>query len=98
MDQCWTALRYTKPQQFKTTLTLNNADDHIAVSMKAKKALVCKSAFPSPPVSSHNKPIVHSEVAHKTVTNDIVDKSLMTQSSVKVPGQDKINFWILRMI
>ena len=60
--------------------------------------MVRKSAFSSPPVSSHNEPIVQSGVAHKTVTNDIIHKALMTQSTSKAPGPDKINFRILRMI
>lgn len=37
-NRCWTALRYTKPQPFKTTPALKNADGHIAISMKAKEA------------------------------------------------------------
>ena len=57
-NRYWTALRYTKPQQFKTTPALKSADGHIAISMKAKEAMVCKSAFPFPPVNPYSEPIV----------------------------------------
>lgn len=60
--------------------------------------MVRKSAFPAPPVSPHNELVVQSGVAYNTVTNDIIHKALMIQSTSKAPGPDKINFRILRMI
>ncbi len=39
-NYCWTALKYTRPLQFRITPTLKNSDGNTAVSMKAKKALV----------------------------------------------------------
>lgn len=35
-NHCWTALKYTKPQQFKKTPALKGAQGNIATSMKAK--------------------------------------------------------------
>ena len=66
--------------------------------MMAKEALVRKSAFPSPPTSLHSEPDVMSRVVHQMVTKDVIHKALMTQSTSKAPGPDKINFRILRMI
>ena len=66
--------------------------------MKAKEALVCKSAFPSPPKSVHSEPIVMSGVAHQMVTKDIIYKALMTQSTSKALRPDKIYFRILHMV
>ena len=66
--------------------------------MKAKKALVRKSAFPSPPTIFHDEPVVMPGVAHQTVTEDVINKGLMTQSTSKVLGPDKFNFRILRMV
>ena len=71
-NRCWTAFRYTRPQQFKTTPALKDTEGHVATSMKAKEALVCKSAFPSPPKSVHSEPIVMPGVAHQMVTKDII--------------------------
>lgn len=49
-----TVFRYTKPQQFKTTPALKDIERNVGTSMKTKMALVCKSAFPSPPISFHS--------------------------------------------
>lgn len=46
-NHCWTVLRYTKPLQFKTTPALKDPEGNNATSMKAKEALVHKSAFPA---------------------------------------------------
>ena len=91
-------LQYTKPSLFITTLALKNADGHISIIMIAKKVIVCKSIFLSPPVNSHNEPLVQLGIIHKTVTNEVIYKAFMTQSTFKVPGPDKINCQIFRII
>ena len=50
-NRCWSALKYTKPLKFKTTPALNDGNGNTATSMKAKEALVRKTAFPPPPTS-----------------------------------------------
>ena len=70
---------------------LKNKEGHIAI-------LVCKSAFLSPPISLLNKLIVTPRVAHEIVTKGMINKTLMTQSTSKVPEPDKFNFQILRMV
>ncbi len=97
-NRCWTAFRYTKPQQFKTTPALKDTEGRIATSMKEKEKLVCKAAFPSPPKSDHSEPIVTPGVAHQKVTKNVIYTALMTQSMSKAPGPDKINFRILCMV
>ena len=97
-NHCWTALKYTKPQQFKTTPALKDARGNIATSMKAKEALVRKSAFPKPPTSRNIEPVITSGVAYKEVTEKVIEKALMTQSTSKAPGPDKFNFRILCMV
>ena len=68
------------------------------MSMKEKEKLVCKTAFPSPPKSNHDEPVVTPGVAHQTVTKEVIYKALKTQSTSKAPEPDKINFRILRMV
>lgn len=77
-NRCWTALRYTKSQQFITTPALKDTEGRIATSMKEKEKLVCKTAFPSPPKSDQCEPVVMPGVAHQTVTKDVIYKALMS--------------------
>lgn len=44
-NRCWTALRYTKPLQFKTNPALKDGNGNIATSMKAKKLWHAKPPF-----------------------------------------------------
>ena len=88
--------KYTKPLQFGTTPALKDNERHIAVSMKAKEALVRKSAFPKPSAICEVPPNIGT--AHVKVTEEIVARALMTQVAAKAPGPDKINFRILQML
>lgn len=62
--------------------------------MKAKEALVRKSAFPKPPNNFGPDPITSPGMAHVTITGDMVFKAFMSQSAAKAPGPDKINLQI----
>lgn len=97
-NRCRTALKYTKPLQFRTIPALKDPDGNIATSMKAKEALVRRSAFPKPPIGLEPEPFVLPGVAHRGVTEEKIFHALMSQSATKAPGPDKINFRILRMI
>ena len=97
-NRCWTAFKYTKPLQFKTTPALKDGNGNTATSMKAKEALVCKTTFPSPPISPAKNLDIAPGRAHISVTKEQVHYSLMAQSAIKAPGPDKINFKILRMM
>ena len=66
--------------------------------MRAKKALVYMSVFPSPPASLLSEPVVMPEVAHQTVTKDIIHKALMTQSTSKAPRPDNFIFQSLCIV
>lgn len=77
---------------------LKDTKSYITTSMKAKEALVHKSAFSSPPKSDHNELVVMSEVTHQTIIKEIIYKVLMTQSTLKAPKLDKINSRILCMV
>lgn len=66
--------------------------------MKAKEALVCRSAFLKPPIGLEPESSVLPGVAHRGVTEEKIFQALMSQSATKAPGTDKINFRILRMI
>lgn len=66
--------------------------------MKAKEALVRKSAFPRPPIDFRPEPRIEPGIAHITVTEDTVSQALFGQLATKAPGPNKINFQILRMI
>ena len=97
-NRCWTALKYIKPLQLKTTPALKDVDGNIATSMKAKEALVYQSAFPKPPISLETEPLISSGIAHKGITEEKIYLALVTQAIAKAPGPNKINFRILRMI
>lgn len=97
-NRCWTTLKYTKPLLFKTTPALKDVDGNVATSMKAKEALVYRSAFPKPPISLEAEPLISSGIAHKRITEEKVYLALVIQAIAKAPGPNKINFRILRMI
>lgn len=97
-NRCWIAVKYTKPQQFKTTSALKDLFGNVAMSMKDKETLVRKTAFPPPPKSSRREPRIPASTAHLSITRNHVYNTLMAQSTKKAPGPDKINFGILRMI
>ena len=91
-NHCWTALKYTKPLQFRTTPALKDNEGNIAVSMKAKEALVRKSAFPRPPPNFLKTPAIPLGLAYTKITEETVGQTLLTQAATKAPGSDKINF------
>ena len=66
--------------------------------MKAKKALIRKSAFLSLSGSLLSEQVVTLEVAHQMVTEDMIHKALMTHPILKAPGPNKFNFRILRIV
>ena len=96
-NHCWTALKYIKPLQFKTTPILKDGDGNIAVSMKAKEALVRRSAFPKPPPNLLEPPVTPRASAHTKITEETVARALTTQAATKAPGPARINFQIRQM-
>ena len=66
--------------------------------MKAKEALVRRSAFPKLPPNPVEPLVSPYGLLHTKVTEKVVAQALMTQAATKAPGPDKINFQILRMI
>ena len=84
-NRCWTALKYTKPLQFKTTPALKDLDGNVATSMKAKEAFVYRSAFPKPPISLEAEPVIPCGIAHKGITEEKVYFALVTQAIAKAP-------------
>lgn len=97
-NRCWTALKYTKPLQFKTTPALKDPSGNIAISMKDKEHMVQRTTFPPPPRSTLKEPKISAGIAHTIITKELVRKTLLAQSTQKIPGPDKINFGILRLI
>lgn len=63
--------------------------------IRLKKLLVCKYVFLSLLRSFYNKLNIILKVAYQIVTQNIIYKIFMTQSTVKVPRPNKINFQIL---
>ncbi len=68
----WTALKYTKPLQFETTPALKDSDGNTVVSIRAKEALVRKSAFPKPPTNVIKPLRLYFGSAHTKVTEEVV--------------------------
>ncbi len=94
-NRCWTALKYTKPLQFRITPALKDPDGNIATSMKTKEAFVYQSAFSKPSRSLEAEPVITHGVAHQGITENKVYLALVTQAISKAPGPNKINFRIL---
>ena len=97
-NHCWTALKYSKSLQFRTILALKDGDGDMAVSMKAKKALVQKSAFSKLPTNLIEPPVMFFGSAHMKINEKVVGQALLTQAATKAPSLDKINFQILQII
>ena len=66
--------------------------------MKDKEAMVQKTAFFPPLKSTLREPKIFIGIAHLTITKKQVYNTLITQFTQKVPGSNKTNFGILRMI
>ena len=77
---------------------LKDSDGNIAVFMKAKEALVQRSAFSKLSISFIQTPVTSSRLAYTKITKAIVAQVLVTQVGTKALGPDKINFQILQMI
>ena len=77
-SHCWTALKYTKPLQFKATPALTDANRYTATFMKGKKALVCKSAFPKPSNNPRLNPTTLPGITHMKVFQDMVSHALIS--------------------
>lgn len=63
----WTVLKCIKPLNFRTILVLKNSNRNSAVSMKAKKALVKKSAFLKPPSDLLKSPMIPHGLAPRNL-------------------------------
>ena len=95
---CYILPPFTKPLQFKTTPALRDPDKNVATSMKEKEALVRRSAFPKPSQSHEPEPLFLPGIAYMSIIETKIGNALMSQSAIKAPGPDKINFQVLRMI
>ena len=74
------------------TPTLKDSDGNMAVSMRAKEALIWISAFPKP-LANLVEPLVTSfGSAHTKINEEVVGQALMTQAATKASGPDMINF------
>ena len=59
---------------------------------------MCKLAFPKPPHSIGPEPRIRAGIARTDITEEKISYTLISQSTKKLPGPDKINFQILHMI
>lgn len=66
--------------------------------MKAKEALVKKSAFPKLPASNNIQTSIGFRIAYNQVSKKAIKQALMTQSISKAPRPDKFNFGILYLV
>ena len=97
-NHCWTALNYTKLLQLRTTPALKDNEKNLAVSMKAKEALIRKSAFPKPLPNFLETSTIPLGLAYTKITKDTMGQTLLTQAATKGPRLDKINFQVLQII
>lgn len=64
----------------------------MAISIKAKKAMIQRSTFPKPLTNLCQTLAILSGLVHTHVTEELVAQELMTQLVTKAFGIDKINF------
>lgn len=76
-NYCWITFKYIKPLQLRITPVLKDIEGYIAVSMKAKEALVRKSAFLKLLAYLTKHLNLFSGVTHKTIMEKAVSQSLM---------------------
>ena len=67
----------------------------MAVSIKAKKALVRRLAFPKLPSNLIEALVTLFGLAYTKITEEVVTQAIMTQATTKAPNVNKINFQIL---
>lgn len=65
---------------------------NITISMKKKKALVCKLTFLKSPRNIGPKPHIRIGIANTNIIKEKIFYLLTLQSAKKAPGLDKINF------
>ena len=75
--RCLIALKYTKPQQFKTILALKNLLRNIAISIKDKEVMVQKTAFTPLPQSILRELRIPIGIAHIIIIKKLVQKALI---------------------
>lgn len=71
--------------QYRTTPALKNIERYIAVFIKAKEALVCKSAFFKSPTNLAEPSSLFFGIAYMNITEKAVSQALMTQAAMKSP-------------
>ena len=80
------------------TLAFRDSVGNTAVSMKAKKVLIQKSAFLKLSRNLVEPLVISFRLAHIKITKEVVVQALITQASTKAPGSDNINFQILQIV
>lgn len=70
----------------------------MAVFIKAKKALIQRSAFSKLLTNLVKLSVISFALAHTKITKEVVAYALMTQATIKVFSLNKINFQIFQMI
>ena len=68
----WTAFKYTKPLQFRTTPTLKNIERYSTITIKAKKAWIYKSAFLKPSIRLAEPPVKSPKMVYFKITEEVV--------------------------
>lgn len=78
--------------------TFNNSEGNIAIFMKAKEAMIRKSAFPKSFTNLSQLPAILFGLAYTNLTKKLVAQALTIQSATKASGLDKISFQVLQII
>ena len=76
-NRCWTALKYTKPLQFKTTLALKDSLGNIAKLMKDNEHMMQRTDFLPLSQSTLREPRIPAGMVYTIITKELVRKALM---------------------
>lgn len=97
----WTAFKYVKLINFKTTHAIKNANGYTTVFLKGKDVLVSKSTISKLHSNLETDLIISAWIANIKITKDIVFKVSISQLAAKAPRCDKIDlkfyqwYWVL---
>lgn len=96
-EQCWTALRYTKPWASSSKTALKDVEGNMPTSLEGKTEILRRAAFPPPPEDLIGPLLHRNSMAYQRVSKNRVRQALFHPSQKKTPGLDILNFstlWI----
>jgi hypothetical protein len=97
-DKVWRALKYTGKQEELTVKALQKCEVGLATSWNKKSKFKKEVGFPKPLPGMKMKAKDEGGETYLEITEEEVKEAIRTQSIRNVPGPDKIDFKIIRLL